>query len=214
MKRMIIMAVLICAFFLALPCSYAELKQTPDLKPDVEILFGQYEADKHPENGKEPIEWIVLEVQDNKALLVSKQALDCVSFYQSKEDIVWLSSGIREWLNGEFWNESFTEEEKAAILETEISNLAEEGNDAWTPAMGSDTTDKVFLLSYQEAMRFFQEQNDRKITGTEYARSQGARFAGITSFGIGETDWWLRSPGRASGEAAFVNVYGNVGTKK
>lgn len=213
MKRMTILLVLICSILLALPYSIAESKQSSTIQPRPEVLFGQYETDNHPENGNEPIEWIVLTVQDGKALMVSKQVLDCRAFNQSKKDIVWLSSGIREWLNGEFWNNSFTDEEKAAVLKNETSNLAEEGNPEWNPAMGSSTTDRVFLLSYQEVLRFFPEQNDRKVTGTEYARSHGARFAGITTIGIGETDWWLRSPGRALGEATFVNVYGNFDTK-
>ena len=71
----------------------------------------------------------------------------------------------------------------------------------------------MFLLSYRELLRYFTEQNDRKVTGTEYARSKGARFAGITTIGIGETDWWLRSPGKSTHDSAFVSVYGDIGTK-
>ena len=51
------------------------------------------------------------------------------------------------------------------------------------------------------------------MTGTEYARANGARFGGFTTIVIGETDWWLRSPGRVAHDAAFVNVYGNFDTK-
>lgn len=37
--------------------------------------FGSYEQDNDTSNGKEDIEWLVLEVKDGKALLISKYAL-------------------------------------------------------------------------------------------------------------------------------------------
>ena len=56
-------------------------------------------------------------------------------------------------------------------------------------------------------------QEQRKVSGTEYARSRGAKFLGFTTIGIGETDWWLRSPGKESYDACFLDVRGAVGTK-
>lgn len=215
MKRVIILLAFICVLFIGCQCALAETS----LKPGTVVLFGQYEQDNKTENGKEPIEWIILEIQDEKAFLVSKYALDCLPFHEKAEDLTWENSSIRSWLNEEFYASAFVESEKLAIVQTAISNASEEGFTDYNPVDLSRTdlsrtNDRLFLLSYREVMHYFPGQNDRKIIGSEYARSRGARFAGIISIGIGETDWWLRSPGKASRDAAFVNVYGSIDTKK
>lgn len=176
------------------------------------IFFGQYEQDGKPENGTEPIEWSILDIQDGRALVVSRYALDCLPFHNERIDVVWADSSIRTWLNDGFYAH-FSEAEQQAIMMADNKNNAIEGNAEWMPADNADTHDKVFLLSYAQALRFFPEQNQRKLIGTEYARSQGARFLGITALGIGETDWWLRSPGKVSYDACFIDVNGIVGTK-
>ena len=183
------------------------------LTPGATVYFGQYEQDNKAENGKEPIAWIVLDRIEDQALLISKYALDCLPFHETQADVSWEESAIRTWLNGEFYNNAFAESEKPAIVSAAVSNAAEDGYADYSPADHAATVDNIFLLSYREATRYFPEQNDLKATGTEYARSRGARFGGFTSIGIGETDWWLRSAGRASYDAAFVNVYGNIDTK-
>ncbi len=40
------------------------------------ITFGLYEQDNDLSNGKENIEWLILELKDEKALVISKYALD------------------------------------------------------------------------------------------------------------------------------------------
>ena len=40
------------------------------------ITLGEYEQDNDVSNGPEPIKWIVLDIQDNKALILSKYLLD------------------------------------------------------------------------------------------------------------------------------------------
>ena len=47
------------------------------------IVFGNYEQDTNPENGKEKIEWIVLDVDRTKCLLVSKYGLDVKPYNKS-----------------------------------------------------------------------------------------------------------------------------------
>lgn len=44
------------------------------------VLLGTYEQDGQEANGREPIEWVVLDRQDNTMLLISTYALDCVDF--------------------------------------------------------------------------------------------------------------------------------------
>lgn len=47
------------------------------------VFFGAYEQDNNTANGKENIEWLVLEVKDGKALVTSKYALDCKPYNTS-----------------------------------------------------------------------------------------------------------------------------------
>ena len=44
------------------------------------IYFGDYEQDGDTENGKEMIEWIVLDEQEGSILVISKFALDAMAF--------------------------------------------------------------------------------------------------------------------------------------
>lgn len=212
MKRICIFLMIAC-IIRGCHTAFAEANTEALLVPGTVIIFGQYEQDNKTQNGNEPISWVVLDVQDGKALLISQYALDCLTFNESQADLTWANSWIRKWLNNDFFNAAFTDDEQKSIVLTNIHNGAEDGFADYNPVDADITNDRVFLLSYRETMHYFPEQNDRKVTGTEYARANGARFGGFTTIGIGETDWWLRSPGRVSHDAAFVNVYGNFDTK-
>lgn len=169
------------------------------------VFFGRYE-----QNGIEPIEWIVIDVQDNTALLISRYALDCKPYHTPKQDVTWADSSLRAWLNDEFYRLAFTEQEASAILPTKT----EEGqNPEWGTNAGCAAEDQVFLLSHQEASQYLLTKDERKVAGTEYARANGARFLGFTTIGIGETDWWLRSPGKVQHDGCFVDIWGQFGTK-
>lgn len=175
--------------------------------------MGRYEQDNQLENGAEAIEWVVLEVSDGKALLISKYALDCQAYNSEKTEISWADSSLRQWLNETFYQAAFTFDEQATILLTTVSNGEAEGNPEWTAFPSADTEDRLFLLSYQEAAAYFSTADERKASGTEYARAQGAKFLGITTIGFGETDWWLRSSGTVQSDAAYIGVVRDFYTK-
>ena len=113
--------------------------QTSDLevkKGDV-VLFGTYEQDGDPENGQEPIEWIVLKAENGKAMLISRYILDGHAFCsKEKDDVTWEESALREWLNTEFLNTAFTETDQRSIgrIGTDAVSLpaAEKYTGAWT----------------------------------------------------------------------------------
>lgn len=58
-----------------------------------------------------PIEWIVLEVKDNKALLLSKHILFKTA-YDVNGSGTWKTSSLRQYLNGKFYENCFTKSEK------------------------------------------------------------------------------------------------------
>lgn len=177
------------------------------------LFFGHYEQDNHLENGSEPIEWVVLDVTDGTALLLSCYALDCRAYNDEGTDVTWVKCSLRRWLNESFLQTAFTDEEQLAILETTVKNDEITQNPEWKRHAAEDTVDRIFLPSWYELMSAFLDKDARKTTGTEYARAQGAKFLGITTIGYDETDWWLRSPGESSREAAYVGVIRDVGSK-
>ena len=174
------------------------------------LTFGIYEQDGDWENDEEPIEWLVLDIQDNKALLLSQYALNSKPYNTDYEAVDWEHCSLRQWLNGWFLKFSFSDAEKKAILNTTVNNSVLQGNQEWENTGGKNTQDKIFLLSYQEVMRYFGSAEDRICTPTSYAIEMGAdtrEYSGhITEAGW----WWLRSPGEKEHHAAFVNFDGEI----
>ena len=75
------------------------------------IKFGNY---PQTANGDiNPIEWQVLAIEDNKMFVISKYGLDTRRFDSHSND--WWNSEISEWLNKDFYNKAFNEEEKKCI---------------------------------------------------------------------------------------------------
>ncbi len=62
--------------------------------------------------GKENREWIVLDKEDEKALLLTKESVGERAYHVEWTDITWEDCTLREWLNEEFYHDSFTEAEK------------------------------------------------------------------------------------------------------
>ena len=153
------------------------------------VLFGSYEQDNDTTNGKEQIEWTVLDRQDDKCLIISNKALDCQSYNGSKEDVTWEDSSIRAWLNNEFLNEAFDNDEKNLICETTVPA---EDNTYYDVDGGNDTSDKIFFLSNGELETYFPLEEARQCEATAYAQSLGSYSDALYE---GKTWWMLRTPG-------------------
>ena len=171
--------------------------------------FGAYEQDNSTSNGKEAIEWTVLDKDGMSLLLISKQALDCQQYNTSYTDVTWESCSLRKWMNGTFLNKAFNAEEQAQIQNTTVSA---DKNPEYNTNPGNATTDKVFLLSINEVEKYFNSDEARKCAPTAYAKAQGAYTSDSykTASGAATCWWWLRSPGGNQYFAASVNYYGSV----
>ena len=171
--------------------------------------FGAYEQDNSTSNGKEAIEWTVLDKDGMSLLLISKQALDCQQYNTSYTDVTWESCSLRKWMNGTFLNKAFNAEEQAQIQNTTVSA---DKNPEYNTNPGNATTDKVFLLSINEVEKYFNSDEARKCAPTAYAKAQGAYTIDSykTASGAATCWWWLRSPGSSQGSAATVNHGGSV----
>ena len=156
--------------------------------------------------------WILLTTSGDQSLLISKEIIrfmnywKLTSFDQDGLRVSWASSPIREWLNGGFLS-SFSEAERAAIRATSVSTSS---NARFGTSDGSDTTDKVFLLSAEEANAYFQADELRAAPASQEALSQYGEGEGRRDPISGNTYWWLRTPGMFAYDAAYVNYTGTV----
>lgn len=162
------------------------------------IKFGSYiqELDQ-----KEPIEWIVLDKQEDKMLVVSKKILDCRKYHNKYEKINWEYSDIRKWLNNDFLNNAFSSEEQTQILQSKIIN---ESNPTYKSNSGNKTFDKVFLLSINEANRYFKDEKARRAKGSNSAKNHNLW---IDIYGNGF--YWLRSSDDRQ-YSAVIDLRGDV----
>ena len=172
------------------------------------VKFGAYEQDNNSTNGKEEIEWVVLEKEKDKALVISKYALDCQPYNTSFIDVTWATCSLREWLNGTFISNAFSSDEQNMIQKTTIKA---EINPSYSNLPGTKTKDKVFLLSIPEVYAYFSSDEARKCAATDYAIAQGAWTSKSESVGGKDTcHWWVRSPGSTMGSVSAVSYDGNV----
>ena len=120
------------------------------------ITFGEYQ-------------WRVLDVQDGKALIITDTVIEKRAFTTETAGSSWGESALRNYLNDSFYNQ-FNAEEKARIIETTIMTAGIKS--AFIDAPGDETTvDKIFLLSVDEAERYFKNDKDRATDSSWWLRS-------------------------------------------
>ena len=172
-------------------------------QPGDYVYLGSYEQDNDAANGSEAIVWLVLDVKDGKALLISKYTLDNVPFYNTYTQVTWKNSHLRGWLIDTFWNAAFTPEEQAAICVTKVTA---DKNPDYKVNSGYATEDKIFLLSAPEVTTYFSGNNARACAATPYALANGAQEDYDYAY------WWLRTPGKNLNFASFINSSGRLNT--
>ena len=160
------------------------------------VALGSYEQDNDLSNGTEPIEWIVLDVQDGRSLLISRFLLDRVQYDSTQSATTWEHSTLRGWLNNTFLNEAFSEEERTSILTVTVPP---DKNPDYDISAGNSTQDQIFILSMSEAEKYFASDEARAAQTTAYAAAQE-----------GIARWWLRSPGFEADCAAEVSTAGSI----
>ncbi len=166
------------------------------------VYFGRYEQDNVTENGPEPIEWMVLKVEDGKALMLTKYCIEVVIFYPERVKMYWGKSDLRAWMNSDFLNMAFSPEEQAQIVLSTIPNTNPHG----MKGAGQDTEDMVFLLSKDEVLEFFPEMEDRVAFPTPYAIAREATLSSKT----GSCRWWTRTSGARPMDMWGIRVDGRM----
>lgn len=111
--------------------------------------------------------------QDYRVLLLSKYALDTRPFQYAEDEVVtWAGCTLRSWLNSEFFDVVFSDEERTQSIQV-----------TRTTANAPDAYDSVFLLSPDELNAYFSDEESRITAATEYVVAQ----CGRVSRGIGKT---------------------------
>jgi len=169
------------------------------------IKFGEYE-------------WRVLDEKDGLTLIITERVIEQRVYHGVQEPITWEKSDMRKYLNGEFLCK-FTASERAKIAETHVTDR----DNPWYGAKwGNATDDRVFLLSYDEVVRYFGDSGAIEDRRGEEA-GVGLPFGGMISddyndarrvFDLnGDEAWaWLRSPGGPRDHTDYDHVTnGSVG---
>ena len=180
------------------------------------VKFGHYPQSSSSKT--EEIEWLVLDVQDGKALLISHYGLDAGQYHNEKTDITWENCLLRYRLNGNFMLDAFTKDERKAILTTHNDNSKEQMDPKFESEGGKETQDYAFLLSYKEVLKYFGARSDdeknqkARATITRYAESHGSYTNKdyLTTDGHYTAKWWLRSSGWYQNMASMVDVDGSL----
>ena len=194
------------------------------------VQFGSFETDNNLENGKEPLEWVVLSNDGSELFLVTRHIISeadmKTSYYgtedgnsDKKEKVSWENRYLRAYLNGDFIKETFNDKEAAIIADTELTDV--------------NTVDKVFLLSENEMNKnegYFCYTIDtyRRCGATMFAISEhdfdgDGCFTGVWTCGKYMDNtvhkardgayacyWWLRTPGEKDETFRMVSETGAV----
>lgn len=201
------------------------------------ITFGNYRqecGEGFDELIWKPIEWIVLDVEEDRLFLLSRYVLDEALYHlEPPEEVTWENCTLRwGWLPGVFYRDAFSEDEKNRIMETLVVN-----DDNLNTPGGNDTMDKVFLLSKKEVETYLNGQlkfdgiyrcwsekliaeptpyameigvNHHKITEKDYEKELKGKNYSRDVIGCDGACWWLRTPGIAPKYACFVDGYGAI----
>ena len=103
------------------------------------------------------LEWLVLSAKDGEALVISKYVIKSIQYAeQDKKGLLdnwWLISNVRDWLNRDFYNETFTDSEKDIIIE-------KGGN----PLPPMNHPEKVTILDDGQIKKYFGEKDKKVIS--------------------------------------------------
>ena len=162
------------------------------------VYFGRYPQESGNDE-KQPIKWRVLSVDGDDAFLLADKILSYREL-SADVDFTWESCRWREWLNGSFLDEAFTEDERLAIRTTNVVNdstfFYDSEKGGYDVSGGNDTIDKVYLLSLDEVLKpqygfssdDSKDDEKKRAKDTELMGGKSEKYAG-------NGNWMLRSPG-------------------
>ena len=166
----------------------------------------------------DPIEWDILTVSKSNVLIIANMVLDSQEYNPDGNDNRfshnggygysnnYALSGIRKFLNDNFYNTAFNELEKGIIEVSIVNNSAASTGRIINKCSCVNTKDNIFILSKQEVKKYYVNIDDYASKGTDYAISQGLHTY------KGDGVWWVRSPDNLFGNRVYaVNGFSTEG---
>ena len=195
-----------------------------------EVKFGKY-FNKSVDDIAD-IEWIILDERDDQFLILSKYAIEAMSYHDEYGEVTWEKCEMRRWLNYDFYDMAFNRDEKASIVQVKNDNhdhckvvrkvLKKHSNGTLFPVdedcqiESFDTFDKVFLLSSDELANYRNVLKVLLAEPTGYVLSKGVclcgEFASLTGvYNLSDKDycdkWWLRNRGKEADLVCYSTNY-------
>ncbi len=156
-----------------------ERKQLSQAKVGDVVTFGRY--DTNPVNiGTERLQWIVLQKEENRLMLITKEGIAGSVYHQKHEEVSWEESDLCVFLNDTLYDEIFSRYEEDIIVDN------------------PDSGDRLSLLSETEVETFFADDKSRQLSITDVARSKGTNVNSASKAnswdmkGYRSSWWWLR----------------------
>ena len=168
-----------------------------------EILLGNYEQDMISSDGRESIEWIIIALQGNRALLLSKRSIEYASY-------AWRSNGLKTWLKNDFYNDAFNDEEKEIIYNKAflLNKTQYERMLTNVPYNQALLTHYAYYQSFLSGLDICGVRNG-KYVNNPFSNSNGVYSVIGTKYG----EWWLsdwsvKADGNlVSGSTTVYNAY-------
>ena len=159
------------------------------------VSFGRYKG--------MPLRWKCCSETQGKVILINENIVDSMPYNNNFVECNWANSSIRSFLNNDFYEVAFSDEEKKMIIC--VITHTEDNPKYGTPG-GEDVSDRVFLLSINEVNYYLKTDKEREKKPTDYAKRNGAYCNRKNKNGY----WWLRNTGYHSTGACGVDDYGYV----
>ena len=160
----------------------AETFQPVNSDPSLASYAIRFGTDKQGQK----ITWKILGKSKQKALIISNDIICNKPYNTLSGNTFWKNSSLRSWLNNEFLNEYFNEDERTRIIPFMPKDKGTDNSEF--SRRGIPEGDKVFLLSKDEALRFFKDNAARTL----------------------DSWWWLRSSGNKPEYAAYIRSNGVI----
>ena len=138
---------------------------------------------------KKSIRWQVIDfnTDEKRALLLATNIIDAKPYIQEGQSLTsWKDSYLRNWLNDEFYNNAFSDEERKDIKKITRTNEDADGkyyNDNYNKQISSE--DYVSLLSYTDRLKY---GDYLRAYGTDYYKSKFNE-----SWEYQDYNYWLRT---------------------
>lgn len=177
--------------------------------------MGKVEQDNDLDNGTEPIEWIVLEKNEGKAFVISKQILGFLTFAKwdswcaFNDEWDWEPENLftwrldrnqhRAWLEEEMYVNSFSNDEKALILQTYNETISWKDD-----VFDEESWDYLYIPSIEEVDQYLSNDDLRKAEMTAYVDEKVIKLDGYGT-------WSLRTEGVSPKYSKQVKENGEIG---